>query len=144
MIMIYSSRGRISQYQLNRRLGRTQNTSGCCGEDIYLLPLLRIELRFLSCPSGSLITIPTEPTPLRTVQIIAHFQTKEGNLAPPPPCFSGSYWYHSLNEKSFTNVHWILHTNKCTNCITYWLASPHTSLHWKQRTHKYMMLPHHS
>jgi len=83
MIMIYSSRGRISQYQLNRRLDRTQNPSRCCGEDINLLPLLRIELRFLGCPSGSLITILTETTPLHTVQIIANFQNKEGNLAPP-------------------------------------------------------------
>ena len=83
MMIFFSSRGRISQYQLNRRLYRTQNPSECCGEDINLLPLLRIEIRFLGCPSGSLITTLTESTPLHTVQIITNFQNKEGNLAPP-------------------------------------------------------------
>jgi hypothetical protein len=81
--MIYSSRSQISQYQLNLRLDRTQNPSGCRGKDINLLRFLRIELRSLDCPSRSLITIPTELTPLQTVHIIAYFQNKEGNLASP-------------------------------------------------------------
>ena len=40
-------------------------------------------------------------------------------------------------------IHCVLDTNKCTKCISYIsLKCAHTSLHWKQRTHKHMMCCH--
>ena len=41
-------------------LGGPQKWSGCCGEERNFISMLKIEPRFLGCPTCSLVTIPTE------------------------------------------------------------------------------------
>jgi hypothetical protein len=53
-------RGKSPQYALDKSLGGPQSRFGSCAEKKDLLPLPRIEPRFLIHPSHSLVTMPTE------------------------------------------------------------------------------------
>jgi hypothetical protein len=45
--------------ETTRRLYVSQSRSGRFGEEKYILPLLEIEPRYLSCPACSLAAVPT-------------------------------------------------------------------------------------